>query len=145
MSRQLLNIGTYINENGKRSDIFPGGWYQNSDYYITGKTNGIKYIATLSSVIPGDVGTIKVFNNVRDLNNGNTVVTDGEGVTNGKFRYDFSSNNDWKLDGPLDKEAYDISKGKTSKILKYGGSKRRHRTRKSRKVKKRRHTKRRRY
>lgn len=121
---------------------YDNGWYINSDYYITGKTNGIKYIAKLLKLEKPrpeeeEGGRVKVFNNIRDANNGNTVVTKGKGLTNGTFRYNYLSNNDWELSGPLDTKAQGHSMG-ANIILTRGGSKRRRRTRKSRKVKRRR-------
>lgn len=112
------------------------GWYPGSDYYITGKTNGIKYIATLQGLIEGDEGRIKVFNNVRNANT-KKVVTEGDHVKKGIFKYQFLDNNDWVLSEPITESARQRSMG-------FGGSKRRRRTRKSRKVKRRR-TGRRRY
>jgi len=52
------------------SNIFEGGWYQNSDYYITGTSNitgGTNYIATLSNVIKGTEAGKLSFVTVKDM------------------------------------------------------------------------------
>ena len=145
MLRQAKIIERYTDGN-----IFEGNWYGNADYYIIGKgeKDGIEYIGKLENVANSEkpYGTIKtlIFNTIKDANT-NQLIENNDKVKNGKFKYtyiigqdstEYSDPKNWKIQLVPDTPAYRNSMG-------FGGSKRRRKTRKSRKVKRR--TNRRRY
>ena len=153
-----------------------GSWYKNRNYYIINiiendnidisENNNIdrrkkkfkyivKYIGNLTSITEktnsyGEKITTLTFNNIKDAETDQKIMKNDD-VNDGKFEYVYTNNRDNMYDDKYSSKKWTLSLVQGSSAwntdMGFGGSKRRRRTRKSRKVKRRRthRVKRRRY